>query len=143
MLLNGLLAVLTVVAVAGVAAAPVASADPVYYEQPPSDGLHHEDGAPITNIHPYSSEGQPLSGVRLYDQDGRPIDDLADETADGEAVEPIPDAPPQLGNVFPQQRQVVGWDESGGPVGVPMEVPAPPGPQTAGPTSTAPPSPGK
>ncbi len=129
--MNGLLAVLTVVAepgVAAVAAGPVASADPVYYEQPPSDGLHHEDGAPITNIHPYSSEGQPLSGVRLYDQDGRPIDDLADRTADGEDVVPRPDAPPQLGNVFPQQRQVLTYDERGEPVVVPMDVPAaPPG----------------
>ena len=141
--LNALLAVLTLVAVAGVATPRSASAEPVYVDQPPRAGLTHDDGAPITNIYPYSSDGEPLTGVRLYDQDGRPIDDLGDLTADGEAVEPVPDAPPQLGNVFPQQRQVVIWDESEGPVGVPMEVPADPGPGTAGPTSTGTPSPAK
>ena len=164
-LLNGALAVLTLIAVvAGAARAPsVASADPVSYDPgPPADGLRHDDGTPITNIYPYSSEGEPLTGVRLYDQDGRPIDDLADWTADGGKVQQVPDAPPQLGNAFPQQRQVVVIDEFGERVVVPMEVPAAaslptvagpsappsadPGPATPGPSSseapTAEPSPG-
>jgi hypothetical protein len=94
--------------------------------------LTHEDGTPITNIHPYSSTGEPLTGVLLYDQDGRPIDDLADWTAEGFAVEPVPGAPLQPDNAYPQQRQVLTADERGEPVTVPM-----PGP-TAAPTPSAP-----
>jgi hypothetical protein len=144
-LVNGLLAVLTLVAVVGVAYRPsIASADPVYYEPEPSQGLRHDDGSPITNIYPYSSDGEPLTGVQLYDQDGRPIDDLADTTADGEQVRRVPDAPPQLGNVYPQQREVVVFGEQG-ERGVPMQVPGVPTsePTLPGSATSAAPSPAK
>jgi hypothetical protein len=108
----------------------------VSYGEAVPGALAHEDGTPITNILPYSSTGQPLTGVLLYDQDGRPIDDLADSTADGSAVEHVPGAPVQPGNAYPQQRQVVGWDESGAPVTVPMPLPTA-APTTAPTTATA------
>lgn len=127
----------TVIAVVGLAdRSDVASAEPVSYENAPSGFLTHDDGTPITNIHPYSSSGEPLTGVLLYDQDGRPIDDLADWTADGAAVEPAPDAAPQPDNAYPQPRQVVAMDQWGEVTTVPMPTP------TAGPTSTTGPSSG-
>jgi hypothetical protein len=123
---NALLGLLTVVALVGLADRPgVAAADTVYYEDPAVGGLAHDDGAPITNVLPYSSTGEPLTGVLLYDQDGRPIDDLADVTGDGEAVEAVPGAPLQPGNAYPQQRQVLTWDESGQLHAVPMPLPTP------------------
>jgi hypothetical protein len=139
-LANTGLGLLAVIAVVGLAARSyVASAEPVYYDEGVSGPgvsavLTHEDGAPITNILPYSSTGEPLTGVLLYDQDGRPIDDLADSTSDGASVEPVPDAPPQPGNAYPQQRQVVTWDELGAPVTEPMPLP------TAAPTGSATPA---
>jgi nucleotide-binding universal stress UspA family protein len=132
-LVNAGLGLLTLVALVGLAdRGGVASADPVYYEEDSGPGtLVHEDGTPITNILPYSSTGDPLTGVLLYDQDGRPIDDLADTTLDGESVEPVPGAPLQPGNAFPQQLQVLTWDETTGrQVPVPMPLP------TAEPAST-------
>lgn len=126
-LVNAGLGLLTLVAVLGLATrGGVASADPVYYEEPAPQTLVHEDGTPITNVLPYSSTGEPLTGVLLYDQDGRPIDDLAGTTADGSTVEPVPGAPVQPANAYPQQRQVLTWDEeSGRQVTVPMPLPAP------------------
>jgi hypothetical protein len=126
-LVNAFLGLLTLVAVVGVAdRGGVASADPGYYEEPAPQTLVHEDGTPITNVLPYSSTGEPLTGVLLYDQDGRPIDDLADTTADGSPVEPVPGAPVQPANAYPQQRQVLTWDEqSGRQVTVPMPLPTP------------------
>jgi hypothetical protein len=135
-LVNTGLGLLTVIAVVGLASrSDVASAEPVFYDDGPSGVLTHEDGTPITNIHPYSSTGEPLTGVLLYDQDGRPIDDLADWTNDGSTVEPVPDAPPQPDNAYPQQRQVVTWDELGEQVTEPMPVPA-----SVTPTATATPA---
>ena len=127
----------TVIAVVGLAdRSDIASAEPVSYDNGQPAVLTHDDGAPITNIHPYSSTGEALTGVLLYDQDGRPIDDLAGWTADGHAVEPVPDAPPQPDNAYPQQRQVVTVDERGGLTTVPMPTP------TARPTPTTGPSSG-
>ena len=129
-IVNTALALATVAALVGLAdRADVASAEPVYYDQGSPGVLTHDDGTPITNIHPYSSSGEALTGVLLYDQDGRPIDDLADHTVDGQAVEAVPDAPPQPDNAYPQPRQVVTVDERGEPTTVPMPTP------TAGPTS--------
>jgi len=139
---NAFLGLLTLVAVVGLAGrTDVASADPVYYEDPAPTSLTHEDGAPITNILPYSSTGEPLTGVLLYDQDGRPIDDLADVTVDGFSVEPVPGVPLQPGNAYPQQRQVVTWDEFGQETTVPMPAPtaaATPTGTPAPPATTAP-----
>jgi hypothetical protein len=126
------LALLTLVALVGLAdRSGVASADPVYYEDPAPAGLRHDDGTPITNVLPYSSTGEPLTGVLLYDQDGRPIDDLADTTADGEPVEAVPGAPLQPGNAYPQQRQVLTWGEGDTQVAVPMPLPTTPSAPTA------------
>jgi hypothetical protein len=133
-LVNAGLALLTLVAVFGLAdRSGVASADPVSYDDVAPDSLVHEDGTPITNILPYSSTGEPLTGVLLYDQEGRPIDDLADTTQGGEAVQTVPGAPLQPGNAFPQQRQVLTWDESGQLHAVPMPLPTPPAPAAATP----------
>jgi hypothetical protein len=125
-LANAGLGLLTLIALVGLAdRSGVASADPVVYNDPAPGVLTHEDGAPITNILPYSSTGEPLTGVLLYDQDGRPIDDLADATADGSLVEQVPGSPVQPGNAYPQQRQVVTWDDYGQRVTVPMPMPMP------------------
>jgi hypothetical protein len=130
-LANAGLGLLALVALVGLAdrSGGVASADPVYYEEDSGPAtLVHEDGTPITNILPYSSTGDPLTGVLLYDQDGRPIDDLADMTQDGELIEAVPGAPLQPGNAFPQQLQVLTWDESTGrqlPVPMPLPTPEP------------------
>ena len=133
-LVNAGLALLTLVAVIGLAdRSGVASAEPVSYDDGAPSSLVHEDGTPITNILPYSSTGEPLTGVLLYDQDGRPIDDLADTTQDGETVETVPGAPLQPGNAFPQQRQVLTWDESGQLHAVPMPLPTPAAPAAATP----------
>lgn len=78
--------------------------------------LAHDDGTPITNLYPYSSNGEPLSGVLLYDQDGRAVDNLATTTNEGEEVRPlvVPGEPPPPGNSYPQQQQVLRYDEFGG-----------------------------
>jgi hypothetical protein len=129
---NAFLGLLTLIAVVGLAGrTDVASADPVTYEDRTPTSLTHEDGAPITNILPYSSTGEPLTGVLLYDQDGRPIDDLADVTVDGFPVQAVPGVPLQPGNAYPQQRQVVTWDEFGAETTVPMLVPTPATPTPA------------
>ena len=133
------LALLTVIAVVGLAdVARVASAEPVSYDGGLPGVLTHEDGTPITNIHPYSSSGEPLTGVLLYDQDGRPIDDLADGTAEGYTVEPVPGAPWQPDNAYPQQRQVVAWDGGGEQTTVPMPLPTTALAPTSGPVVTGP-----
>ncbi|MCZ2819143.1 hypothetical protein O2V63_02230 [Modestobacter sp. VKM Ac-2977] len=124
-LVNAGLGVLTLIALIGLADGPgVATAEQVYVEDRQPDHLVHEDGTPITNILPFSSTGEPLTGVLLYDQDGRPIDGLADATVDGEQVETVPDAPLQPGNAYPQQRQVVSWDQYGEETAVPMPLPS-------------------
>lgn len=134
---NTALGLATLVAVVALAdRSEVASAEPVSYDNAPPGFLTHDDGTPITNIHPYSSSGEPLTGVLLYDQDGRPIDDLADWTAEGGEVEPVPDAPPQPANAYPQQRRVVAMDQWGQVTTVPMPTP------TSGPMSTTGPSSG-
>ena len=109
---NGALAVLALVAVFGAGGSP----EPAMAWDtgvPSSPDLAHEDGTPITNIHPYSSTGEPLEGVLLYDQDGRPIDNLATYTADGGEVQRLDVDPPAPANAFPQQQRVLTWDESG------------------------------
>ena len=137
-LLNAGLAVLTLVAVVGLAdRRDVASADPVWYGTPAPSTLVHEDGTPISNILPYSSTGEPLTGVLLYDQDGRPIDDLADSTPAGEAVETADGAPVQPGNAYPQLRQVLRWGTYGEQLVEPMPLPQP-APSSAAPSSVAP-----
>jgi hypothetical protein len=123
-LLNGALAVLALIAVFGVAdRSGVAVAD-TYYEPAAPTSLTHGDGTPITNVYPYSSDGTPLTGVLLYDQDGRPIEDLAGVDGDGATVEPLDGVAPQPANMFPQQRQVVGWGLDGTPTTTPMTAPA-------------------
>jgi hypothetical protein len=114
-LVNGALAALVVVAVFAVAARPDSAVASDYPEPGPST-LQHEDGTPITNIHPFSSTGEPLSGVLLYDQDGRPIDNLAEYTADGDQVERVPAVPPAPANAFPQAQRVLTIDQIGNPV---------------------------
>jgi hypothetical protein len=115
---NGLLALLALVALVAVADEP----EPAMAYPYPDQGLTslaHDDGAPITNIHPYSSAGEPLSGVLLYDQDGRPIDNLAGLTVDGEEVRRLEVDPPAPANAFPQEQQVLSYDaETGNPVWV-------------------------
>ncbi|MPQ99474.1 hypothetical protein GB931_16430 [Modestobacter sp. I12A-02628] len=139
---NGALALLAVATVLGVGANPAAQAGPVYGDYAESSGsggtLAHEDGTPITNVHPFSATGEPLSGVLLYDQDGRPIDNLADWTADGVPVERVvaPGAPPAPRNSYPQQQRAYAYDEYG------RAVPVQPAPPTGpAPTTTAAPTP--
>jgi hypothetical protein len=124
-LLNGGLAVLALVAVVGVADRSGVAVAGTYYEPAEPTSLTHGDGTPITNVYPYSSDGTPLTGVLLYDQDGRPIEDLADVDEDGSTVEPLDGVAPQPANMFPQQRQVVGWGPDGTPTTTPMTPPAP------------------
>jgi hypothetical protein len=114
--------------------------EPVYadHSSPYGDGrttLMHEDGTPITNLFPYSPDGQPLSGVLLYDQDGRPVDNLATTTFDGEEIQPVvvPGSPPRPGNAYPQEQQVMTYDDMGRPVPVPVR-PAPAPSPTPSPT---------
>jgi hypothetical protein len=109
---NGVLAVLALVAVFGAGGAPE-PAMAWYPEEPATTELTHEDGTPITNIHPYSSTGEPLEGVLLYDQDGRPIDNLAEFTVDGGQVQRRDVVPPAPANAFPQQQRVLTFDEFG------------------------------
>jgi len=113
---NGLLALLSLVALVAVADQPEPAMAYSSYSEPGLTELAHEDGTPITNIHPYSASGEPLSGVLLYDQDGRPIDNVATFTFDGEEVQRFDTDPPAPANAFPQQQRVLGWDESGNPV---------------------------
>lgn len=111
---NGALAVLALVALVAIGNQP----DPAIaysYSDPGPAALAHEDGTPITNIHPYSSTGEPLEGVLLYDQDGRPIDNLATYTTDGDEVRRLDAEPPAPANAFPQEQQVLSYDESGNP----------------------------
>ncbi len=122
---NGALAVLTLVALFAVADQPEAQA--YDYPGPGPTTLTHEDGAPITNIHPYSSTGEPLTGVLLYDQDGRPIDNLSEYSPDGEEVQRLVEEPFAPGNAFPQAQRVRTFDEFGNPVWVrPSTAPATP-----------------
>jgi hypothetical protein len=137
---NGVLAVLTLIAVVAVADAPSeAQATSEAFAPGIDRTLQHEDGTPITNIHPYSPAGEPLAGVLLYDQDGRPIDNLAEHTGDGLEVVPVPVSPPPPSNAFPQEQQVVTYDVHGVPVPV---GPTPTPTSTPVPTPTAPPSEG-
>lgn len=146
LLANAVLAALTVIAVIAVAERTgPAQASTEYYGPPVPATLSHEDGAPITNVLPYSSTGEPLSGVLLYDQDGRAIDNLAEFTEDGSEILPVPQSPPLPANSFPQEQQVLGYDEWGRPVPVPPIGPSPstgtvptPGPT---PTPEPPPAP--
>lgn len=111
---NGLLALVTLVALVAVADRPE-PALAYSYPEPGSTALAHEDGVPITNIHPYSADGEPLTGVLLYDQDGRPIDNVGTTTPEGEEVQRMMGDPPAPANAFPQQQRVFGYDESGNP----------------------------
>lgn len=123
---NGVLAVLALVAVFGAGGSPE-PAMAYYPDGPATAELAHEDGTPITNIHPYSSTGEPLEDVLLYDQDGRPIDNLAEFTADGGQVQRQDAVPPAPANAFPQQQRVLTYDEFGREVWVERgTVPAPP-----------------
>lgn len=96
--------------------------------------LRHEDGSPITNLFPRTSDGEPLDGVLLYDQDGRAVDNLATTTFEGEEVRPLaaPGEPPAPSNSYPQEQEVLRYDEFGG------LVPASPRPS---PTASPSPSP--
>lgn len=140
-LANGALAVLALVAVfgAGGQAEPAMAWDQAVA---PATELVHEDGAPITNIRPYSATGEPLSGVLLYDQDGRPIDNLAAYTAEGEEVQRVDDVPPAPANAFPQQQRVLTFDRWGNPVWTspaPTPSPTPADPALPGEPFPAPP----
>lgn len=153
MVVNGLLALLALVALVAVADAPEPAMAYSYPEQGPTT-LGHDDGTPITNIHPYSATGEPLSGVLLYDQDGRPIDNLATYTADGGEVQRLDEEPPAPANAFPQEQRVLTYDEQGNPVWVrpsagPSASPSPsPSPSPSAPADelvpglAPPPSPG-
>lgn len=125
---NAALAVLALVAVFGAGGTPEPAM--AWDSGPSSTDLAHEDGTPITNIHPYSATGEPLEGVLLYDQDGRPIDNLAPWTADGGEVQRLDVQPPAPANAFPQQQRVLTWDEFGREVWIepdtePEPAPAP------------------
>lgn len=133
MVVNGVLALLTLVALVAVADQPE-PAMAYSYPQPGLTALAHDDGASITNIHPYSASGEPLSGVLLYDQDGRPIDNVGTFTSEGEEVQRLETDPPAPANAFPQQQRVLGYDESGNPVW------STPGAQSPAPTTPAVPS---
>jgi hypothetical protein len=125
--------------------------EPVYADHfsPYGDGrttLVHEDGTPITNLFPYSPDGQPLSGVLLYDQDGRPVDNLTTTTVDGEQIQPVvvPGTAPRPGNAYPQEQQVMTYDDMGRPVPVPVgpaPVPGPTPSPTLGPAPAPSPEP--
>lgn len=131
---NGALAVLAVIGLFAVADSPEPAVASDYADPGPTT-LGHEDGAPITNIHPYSSTGEPLSGVLLYDQEGRPIDNLAGYTELGDQVERLPEVPPAPANAFPQAQRVLTYDEFGNPVWeAPTTVPAPSTTAPASPT---------
>jgi hypothetical protein len=134
---NGLLALLTLVALVAVADQPE-PALAYSYPDPGSTTLTHDDGEPITNIHPYSASGEPLSGVLLYDQDGRPIDNVAEYTFDGEEVQRLEADPPAPANAFPQEQRVLRYDESGNPR---WTSPDPETPEPAVPSTSAVPSP--
>jgi hypothetical protein len=115
MVVNGVLALFTLVALVAVADEPE-PAMAYSYPDPGLTALAHDDGAPITNIHPYSASGEPLSGVLLYDQDGRPIDNVGTFSSEGGEVQRLETDPPTPANAFPQQQRVLGYDESGNPV---------------------------
>jgi hypothetical protein len=135
-LANGALAALALVVLFAVADRPDSAVASDYAEPLPGT-LVHEDGTPITNIHPFSSTGEPLTGVLLYDQDGRPIDNLADYTADGDQVVRVPAVPPAPANAFPQEQRVLVYDEFGNPVWqAPTTAPAP----STSPSAPAPPT---
>ncbi|MBN1091591.1 hypothetical protein JKP75_02765 [Blastococcus sp. TML/M2B] len=110
---NAALALLALVAVFGAGGQPEPAMASYPGPEPGDAELAHEDGTPITNIHPYSSTGEPLEGVLLYDQDGRPIDNLAEYTEDGDEVQRIDADPPAPANAFPQRQRVLTWDEFG------------------------------
>ncbi|RBY78044.1 hypothetical protein DQ239_10135 [Blastococcus sp. TF02-09] len=136
-LVNGALALCTLVALMAVADEP----EPAMAYSAPDPGptaLAHDDGTPITNIHPYSSTGEPLSGVLLYDQDGRPIDNVGTYTFDGVEVQRLETDPPAPANSFPQQQRVLEYDEFGNPV---WTTPGTDSPTPAAPTPAAPSSP--
>ncbi|MGY2064463.1 HAAS signaling domain-containing protein [Blastococcus sp. SYSU DS0619] len=143
---NGALALLAFVALVAVADQP----EPVQaydYAVPGPTTLTHEDGSPITNIHPYSSTGEPLSGVLLYDQDGRPIDNLAEYTSDGEEIQRLAEDPPAPANAYPQVQRELTYDQWGNPVwGAPSTAPesSPAAPSSSAPSTGSPvePTPG-
>ena len=113
---NGLLALFTLIALVAVAGRPEpAMAYSDSYPEPGMTSLAHDDGTPITNIHPYSSTGEPLEGVLLYDQDGRPIDNVGTSTSEGGEVQRLETDPPAPANAFPQQQRVYVYPESGNP----------------------------
>ncbi|MDT0275672.1 HAAS signaling domain-containing protein [Blastococcus goldschmidtiae] len=118
LVVNGALAVATLVALVAVADQPEPAMAYSPYPDQPAAELAHEDGTAITNIHPYSSTGEPLEGVLLYDQDGRPIDNLATYTAEGGEVQRLDQDPPAPANAFPQEQQVLTFDDRGNPVWV-------------------------
>ena len=150
MVVNGLLALFSLGALVAVADQPE-PAMAYSYPEPGSTTLAHEDGEPITNIHPYSSTGDPLEGVLLYDQDGRPIDNLATYTTDGPypsgggEVQRLDTDPPAPANAFPQDQRVLTYDESGNPIWTTPDTDSPdpitPAPSTsAAPTAPSSPS---
>ncbi len=141
-LANGALAVLALIAVFGAGGQSEPAMASWDSAVSPTTELAHEDGTPITNIHPYSATGEPLDGVLLYDQDGRPIDNLAQYSAEGEQVQRLDVDPPAPANAFPHRQRVLTYDEFGREVWVerttsPDEVPAP---STVGPAEPAPPA---
>ena len=146
---NGLLALFTLIALVVVAAEPEPAM--AYSDlQPGPTSLAHDDGVPITNIHPYSASGEPLDGVLLYDQDGRPIDNVGTFTSEGEEVQRLETDPPAPANAFPQQQRVYVYPESGNPgwttpgtLSPDPATPTPAVPSTSGAPATpaAPPSP--
>lgn len=74
--------------------------------------LHHEDGAPITNICAYTPDMKQLDDVLLFDQDGRPIDNVLDEH--GYSVRPVPGELPERGFSNSYPRPMIDVDEAAG-----------------------------
>jgi len=118
---NSVLALLALVAVAAVQQR--SSMQPVYaddyatatYGYGSGNMLVREDGTPITNLYPYSSDGEPLTGVLLYDQDGRAVDNLLPSTLDGTPIARVlpTESAPQPGNAFPQRQRLQVYDDLG------------------------------
>lgn len=100
--------------------------------------LRHSDGAPITNIYPYTADGRPLTGILLYDQDGRSVDNVATRTRTGLPIERIVTAgsPPTPANAFPQRQRV----RTDAVPGAPTPDPAPALPPAVVPGSSATPT---
>lgn len=147
LVVNGLLALFTLIALVAVGGRPEPALAYSPYPETGQTVLAHEDGMPITNIHPYSSTGEPLTGVLLYDQDGRPIDNVGTFSSEGGEVQRLESDPPAPANAFPQEQRVLTYDELGNPqwsapgTETPDPAPTTPAAPSTSPAPTAPASP--